>query len=153
MSVPTAIDLGRRQRAGVSPATRASTLTAHAQTGGAARFIRSPLPRAIVADRFAVSAAEVGDSDELFKSAPVVQKSGGEYMQKPNPHMWIPNTGPEPYDEVCNLCGVFSGAHHKQPDPLAASSPCPEPWPEWRGLTEEEMDELEREAISHAVAP
>jgi hypothetical protein len=48
-----------------------------------------------------------------------------------NPHMWIPYQGPEPYDEVCGLCGVFSGAHHKKPDPPAAKLPCPEPWPEW----------------------
>jgi hypothetical protein len=27
-----------------------------------------------------------------------------------NPHMWIPYHGPEPYDEVCHLCGTFSGA-------------------------------------------
>ena len=48
-----------------------------------------------------------------------------------NPHMWLPYQGPEPYDEVCGLCGVFSGAHHKQPDPPAANLPCPEPWAEW----------------------
>jgi hypothetical protein len=34
-----------------------------------------------------------------------------------NPHMWIPYQGPEPYDEVCHLCGIFSGAHHKRSDP------------------------------------
>ena len=49
----------------------------------------------------------------------------------PNPHMWIPYQGPEPYDEVCGLCGVFSGAHHKRPDPPTAKLPCPEPWPTW----------------------
>jgi hypothetical protein len=49
----------------------------------------------------------------------------------PNPHMWIPYHGSEPYDEVCHLCGVFSGAHHKKPDPPAAKLPCPEPRPEW----------------------
>jgi hypothetical protein len=49
----------------------------------------------------------------------------------PNPHMWIPYQGPEPYDEVCGLCGAFSGAHHHKPDPLAATQPCPEPWPQW----------------------
>ena len=38
-----------------------------------------------------------------------------------NPHMWIPYQGLEPYDEVCHLCGVFSGAHHKKPDPPAAT--------------------------------
>jgi hypothetical protein len=48
-----------------------------------------------------------------------------------NPHMWIPYQGPEPYDEVCPLCGTFSGAHHKRPDPPAAAMPCPEPWPHW----------------------
>jgi hypothetical protein len=47
----------------------------------------------------------------------------------PNPHMWIPYQGPEPYDEVCGLCGVFSGAHHKKPDPPAAKLPCPDPLP------------------------
>jgi len=66
-------------------------------------------------------------------------------MQNPNPHMWIPYNGPEPYDEVCHLCGVFSGAHHKRADPPAAGLPCPEPWPD---LTEEEMDELERESAA-----
>jgi hypothetical protein len=40
-----------------------------------------------------------------------------------NPHMWIPNHGPEPFDEVCGLWGVFSGAHHKQPNPATASLP------------------------------
>jgi hypothetical protein len=43
--------------------------------------------------------------------------------------MWIPYHGPEPFDEVCDLCGVFSGAHHGRPDPPKASLPCPEPWP------------------------
>jgi hypothetical protein len=61
-----------------------------------------------------------------------------------NPHMWISNHGPEPFDEVCALCGVFSGAHHKLPDPAAASLPCPEPWPDAPELTEEEMAERER---------
>jgi hypothetical protein len=54
-----------------------------------------------------------------------------EGMKNANPHMWIPYQGPEPYDEICGLCGVFSGAHHKKPDPPAALQPCPEPWPEW----------------------
>jgi hypothetical protein len=49
----------------------------------------------------------------------------------PGPHMWIPYQGPEPYDEVCGLCGAFSGAHHEKPDPPAAKLPCPEPWPTW----------------------
>jgi hypothetical protein len=53
------------------------------------------------------------------------------------------NRGPEPFDEVCALCGVFSGAHHQQPDPAAASLPCPEPWPDASELSEEEMAELE----------
>ena len=59
----------------------------------------------------------------------------------PNPHMWIPYQGPEPYDEVCGLCGVFSGAHHKKPDPPAAKLPCPEPsWPTWpEGLDDEQQ--------------
>jgi hypothetical protein len=51
-------------------------------------------------------------------------------MPNANPHMWLPYLGPDPYDEVCGLCGVFSGAHHKQLDPPAAKQPCPEPWPE-----------------------
>jgi hypothetical protein len=42
-----------------------------------------------------------------------------------NPHMWIPYHGPEPYDEVCHLCGVFSGAHHKKPDPAAGKTTLP----------------------------
>jgi hypothetical protein len=67
-------------------------------------------------------------------------------MQKSNPHMWVPNTGSEPYDDVCALCGTFSGAHHKRPDPPAASSPCPEPWPAIPDLTEEEMAELTRQS-------
>jgi hypothetical protein len=62
-----------------------------------------------------------------------------------NPHVWIPYHGPEPYDEVCGLCGVFSGAHHKKPDPFAAKLPCPEPWPE-STLTEEDFAALEAEA-------
>ena len=45
----------------------------------------------------------------------------------PNPHMWIPYQGPEPFDEVCGLCGVFSGAHHKKPDLPAVKPPCREP--------------------------
>jgi hypothetical protein len=54
-----------------------------------------------------------------------------------NPHMWIPYQGPEPYDEVCSLCGVFNGAHHQKPDPPAATLPCPEPWPEWPEAADE----------------
>jgi hypothetical protein len=50
-------------------------------------------------------------------------------MENPNPHMWLPYQGPESYDEVCGLCSVFSGAHHKRPEPAAAKLPCP--WPEW----------------------
>jgi hypothetical protein len=42
-----------------------------------------------------------------------------------NPHMWIPHQGPEPYDEVCHLCGTFSGAHNKRPDPPEAARPSP----------------------------
>jgi hypothetical protein len=57
-----------------------------------------------------------------------------------NPHMWIPYQGAEPFDEVCALCGVFSGAHHTRPDPPEASLPCPEPWPDDPGMTDEEMD-------------
>jgi hypothetical protein len=64
----------------------------------------------------------------LFRSIFLFQNAG---MKTANPHMWIPYQGPEPYDEVCGLCGVFSGAHHKKPDPPAAKLPCPEPWPEW----------------------
>ncbi len=72
-----------------------------------------------------------------------------------NPHMWIPNhvrlpngelvPGPEQFDEVCHLCGVFSGAHHRQPDPPEAALPCPEPWPE-DDLTDQEFAALEAEA-------
>ena len=62
-----------------------------------------------------------------------------------NPHMWIPNHGPEPFDEVCGLCGVFSGAHHERPDPPEAALPCPEPWPD-DSLTDEELAALEAEA-------
>ena len=62
-----------------------------------------------------------------------------------NPHMWIPHHGPEPFDEVCGLCGVFGGAHHKQPDPPAASLPCPEPWPE-DNFTDEDLTAMEAEA-------
>jgi hypothetical protein len=36
-----------------------------------------------------------------------------------NRHMWIPNLGPELFDEVCNLCGIFSGGHQHRPDPSA----------------------------------
>jgi hypothetical protein len=61
-----------------------------------------------------------------------------EGMKNANPHMWIPYQGPEPYDEVCHLCGVFSGAHHKQLDPPAAKQPCPEPWPEWPPYDEQQ---------------
>jgi hypothetical protein len=61
-----------------------------------------------------------------------------------NPHMWIPNRGPEPYDEVCHLCGTFSGGHAKRADPPEASLPCPEPWPDSPDLTDEEMDALDR---------
>jgi hypothetical protein len=59
-----------------------------------------------------------------------------ESMKNANPHMWIPYQGPEPYDEICGLCGVFSGAHHKKPDPPAAFQPCPEPWPDWQEADE-----------------
>jgi hypothetical protein len=55
----------------------------------------------------------------------------------PNSHMWIPYKGLEPYDEIYGLCGVFSGVHHKKPDPPAAKLPCPEPWPEWPSDDEE----------------
>ena len=58
----------------------------------------------------------------------------------PNLHMWIPYQGTEPYDEICGLCGVFSGAHHKQPDPSAAKLPCPEPWPTWPDGDDEQQD-------------
>jgi hypothetical protein len=61
-----------------------------------------------------------------------------------NPHMWTPYHGPEPYDEICHLCGVFSGAHHKRSDPAAARLPCPEAWPVEEPLTQKEMDEIER---------
>jgi len=63
--------------------------------------------------------------------------------------MWIPYHGPEPYDEVCDLCGVFGGAHHKQPDPLAAHLPCREPWPQFPELTPEELAALEAQATKH----
>jgi hypothetical protein len=62
-----------------------------------------------------------------------------------NPHMWIPYHGPEPYDEVCHLCGTFSGAHHKRADPPEAAQPCPEQWPE-SSLTEEDLTALEADA-------
>jgi hypothetical protein len=62
-----------------------------------------------------------------------------------NPHMWIPHHGPEPYDEVCHLCGTFSGAHHKRPAPPEAALPCPEQWPE-SNLTSEDFAALEAEA-------
>ena len=62
-----------------------------------------------------------------------------------NPHMWIPYHGPEPYDEVCHLCGVFSGAHHNQPDPPAAQLPCPEQWPA-SNFTAEDFAGVEAEA-------
>jgi len=61
-----------------------------------------------------------------------------------NPHMWIPYHGPEPYEEVCSLCGVFSGAHHKKADPPAALA-CPEQWPE-SSFAKELFASLEAEA-------
>lgn len=61
-----------------------------------------------------------------------------------NLHMWIPYQGSEPYDEVCGLCGAFSGAHRGHVDPPAANLPCPEPWPTTTPLTQGEMDEIER---------
>ena len=66
--------------------------------------------------------------------------------EKPNPHMWIPYHGPEPWDEVCGLCGVFSSGHNKRPDPEAAHLPCPETWPEGT-LTDEHLAALEKEAV------
>ena len=70
-------------------------------------------------------------------------------MEKPvpanNPHMWIGNTGPEPFDEVCALCGVFGGAHHRQPDPPLAAAPCPVPWPD-DDMADEEFAALEAQA-------
>ena len=65
--------------------------------------------------------------------------------QQRTPHMWISYHGPQPFDEVCALCGVFSGAHHKHPDPPEAALPCPEPWPE-STLTDEDLAALEAEA-------
>jgi hypothetical protein len=62
-----------------------------------------------------------------------------------DPHMWIPYHGPEPYHEVCHLCGVFSGAHDSQPDPPAAQLPCPEQWPA-SNFTAEDLAALEAEA-------
>jgi hypothetical protein len=62
-----------------------------------------------------------------------------------NPHMWIPNHGPQPFDEICDLCGVFSGAHGGQPDPPEASRPCPEPWP-GDNFTDEGLAALKAEA-------
>lgn len=60
-----------------------------------------------------------------------------------NPHMWKPYHGPKPFDEVCDLCGAFSGAHHGQPDPPEAARPCPEPWPQ---STDEDFAWMEAEA-------
>jgi hypothetical protein len=60
-----------------------------------------------------------------------------------NPHMWISNHGPQPFEEVCDLCGVFSRG--KQPDPPEAALPCPEPWPQSH-FTEADLAALEAEA-------
>jgi len=60
--------------------------------------------------------------------------------------MWKPYHGPEPYEEVCDLCGVLRYAERKQrPEPPAASLPCPEPWPE-AIITDEEFSAREAEA-------
>jgi hypothetical protein len=40
----------------------------------------------------------------------VIPVHNADMKDATNPHMWIPYRGPEPYDEVCALCGVFSGA-------------------------------------------
>lgn len=68
-----------------------------------------------------------------------------------NPHMWIPNHGPQLFDEVCGLCGEFSGARHKQPDPAAPSLPCPQPWPESNFTNEDYALEAEAEAEDRAA--
>lgn len=63
-----------------------------------------------------------------------------------NPHMWRPYHGPEPFEELCDLCGVFRYAKRQQrPEPPAASLPCPEPWPE-SNFTDEDLAALEAEA-------
>jgi hypothetical protein len=62
-----------------------------------------------------------------------------------NPHMWIPNHSLEPFDEVCALCGVFSGAHKGQGEPAAASRPCPGQWPD-STMTNEDLAHLEAQA-------
>ena len=65
-----------------------------------------------------------------------------------NPHMWIPNNGrsPEPFEEICALCGVLRYAVHKQrPEPNAAALPCPERWPDIE-MSTEELAEREAQA-------
>jgi len=68
----------------------------------------------------------------------------GDDQRRDNPHMWVPNRVHKPYDEVCDLCGVFSGAHNREPDPTAAMLPCPETWPA-SSFTDEDLAALETE--------
>lgn len=43
--------------------------------------------------------------------------------------MWIPYHGPEPFEEVCDLCGAFQCGYGAIRETAAAKVPCPEPWP------------------------
>jgi hypothetical protein len=63
-----------------------------------------------------------------------------------NPHMWIPNHGPKPFEEVCGLCGAFRYAIRKQrPEPPASALPCPEPWPQ-SNMTGEDIAALKAQS-------
>ena len=56
-----------------------------------------------------------------------------------NPHMWRVYHGPEPFEEMCDLSGVFRYAERQQlPEPPAGFLPCPEPWPE-NNFTDEDL--------------
>jgi hypothetical protein len=68
-----------------------------------------------------------------MSSKPVPDNPSRSNVSRPisNPHMWIPYQSPQAYDEVCALCGAFSGAHNKCPDPPEVGLDCPEPWPQW----------------------
>jgi hypothetical protein len=125
--------LGNLAGAQLQPGLAATVLAslgitvADLEAAGADRYDLEPLT--------AIAARQI--ADQASKPMQQTLEAVENIANTANPHMWIPYQGTEPYDEVCELCGVFSGAHNQKQDPPAAKLPCPEPWPEWLPDTHE----------------